>query len=138
MTKKLIVLLIFVIFQILQISCGGGSSGGGAASSGETFPAKILSWNPPSQYTDGSPLIPGKDLERFEIYIKEEGFFSDTDNEMAAVAARDPASGQINTSFNLTNLSPFLSRGVTYYVSVRAVALTGLKSNFSSSATFSF
>ena len=126
---------IVIIFAFLA-GCGGG----GSSSEGEinTFPAKILAWSPPSQYTDSTPLDPGTDLDSFEIYINQNGSFSDADNEMAAVAARNPASGQANTSFNLANLSPFLSQGVTYYASVRAVTPTGVKSDFSPSAAFSF
>jgi hypothetical protein len=117
---------------------GGGSSESGEISSGDPFPAKILSWAPPSQYTDGSSLDPVTDLDRFEIYIKEGADFSNADDEIAAVSATNPGTGQINTSFNLANLAPFLSQGVTYHVSVRTVALSGLKSDFSPSATFSF
>lgn len=126
-----------VIAFVFLAGCGGG---GGSSSEGETttFPAKILNWSPPSQYTDGSNLNPETDLDSFEIYINEDGLFSDNDNEMAAVSAKDPGSGQVNTSFNLANLAPFLTQGVTYHVSVRAVAITGLKSEFSSSAAFSF
>ena len=51
--------------------------------------------------------------------------------------ALDPATGQLVTSFNLTNLSSSLSPGVTYHVSVRAKAMNGAESNFSPSASFS-
>ncbi|MGB7971876.1 MAG: hypothetical protein WCF31_07905, partial [Candidatus Deferrimicrobiaceae bacterium] len=104
----------------------------------ETYPAKILSWSPPSQYTNGTSLNPVTDLDRFEIYINENGVFSDTDNEMAAVSATVSGTGQPTTSFNLAKLSPFLSQGVTYHVAIRTVAFNGLKSNFSPDATFSF
>jgi hypothetical protein len=56
---------------------------------------------------------------------------------MAVVSAIDPATGQVTTYFNLANLGPYLSKGVTYRVSLRTVALTGLKSDFSQSALFS-
>ena len=92
----------------------------------------------PSQYTDGTPLNPVADLDSYEIYINENGSFSNADNEMAAVSATDSGSGQPVTSFDLANLSPFLSQGVTYHVSIRTVALNGLKSDFSPPATFSF
>ena len=41
-------------------------------------------------------------------------------------------------AFDLANLGPYLSPGVTYYVSIRAVAIPGLKSGFSAAAAFSF
>ena len=135
-------LLAIVIAIGLLSGCGGGggTSEQGISESGgpDLFPAKILNWSSPSQYTDGTPLNPETDLDSFEIYIKEDGIFSDTDNEMATVSAIDPGTGQPATSFNLANLSPFLSQGVTYYVSIRTVALNGMKSGFSPGATFSF
>ena len=140
--RRIHTVLSFVIIIALLSGCGGdvggsekGISGGGGT---EPYPAKILVWNPPSQYTNGTPLNPVTDLDRFEIYIKEDGIFSDTDNEMAAVSAIDSGTGQPATSFDLANLAPFLSQGVTYHVSIRTVTLNGMKSNFSPSATFSF
>jgi hypothetical protein len=44
----------------------------------------------------------------------------------------------LTTSFNLANLAPYLSKGIAYRVSMRAVAVTGLKSDFSPPASFSF
>ena len=130
----------FIIIIIAFLSgCGGGGSAEVGTSGGPgPFPAKILTWSPPSQYTDGTPLNPVTDLDRFEFYINEDGQFSDTDIENAAVSATVSGTGQPTTSFDLANLGPFLSQGITYHVSVRAVTLTGLKSSFSPSATFSF
>ena len=136
----LVILLIAIVLSPLS-GCGeGGTSEKGLSGGGgsDPFPAKILTWSPPSQYTDGTPLNPVTDLARYEFYINENGIFSDTDNEMAAVSATDSGTGQQTTSFDLANIAPFLSPGVTYHVSIRAVALSGLKSNFSPSATFSF
>ena len=134
--RRIPLFLPFFIIIAFLYGCGGagGTSDGGSV----TYPAKILKWSLPSQYIDGTPLNPVTDLDRFEIYIKEDGIFSDTDNEMATVSAIDPGTGQPATSFNLANLSPFLSQGVTYYVSIRTVALNGMKSGFSPGATFSF
>jgi len=133
-----IFLLIAIVLSPLSGCGGGGGTSEEGISGGGAFPAKILSWNPPSQYTDGSPLDPGTDLDSFEIYINENGSFSNADNEMAAVSAIDSGSGQPTTTFDLSNLAPFLSQGVTYHVSIRTVALNGLKSDFSPGATFSF
>ena len=130
---------LFSLFIILAslFGCGGGGSGE-TSSGGGSLPMKTLSWNPPASYLDGSPLNPVLDLDSFEIYIKETPNFADTDNEMAALSATDKATGQVCTSFNLANLGPFISKGVTYHVSIRAVAKNGLKSGFSPGATFSF
>jgi hypothetical protein len=130
--RRIQTVLSFVIVVAFLSGCGGG----GGASSGESYPAKILNWSPPSEYSNGIPLNPATDLDRFEIYVNENGVFSDTDNEMAAISAT--VSGQPTTSFNLAELAPFLSQGVTYHVAIRTVALNGLKSGFSAGATFSF
>lgn len=83
-------------------------------------------------------MNPVTDLDRFEIYVNDTGTFSDTDTPMAAVSAVDPANHTLTTSFNLANLSPHVTAGPNYYVSLRAVALTGLKSDFSPPVSFSF
>jgi hypothetical protein len=83
-------------------------------------------------------MNPVTDLDRFEIYVNESGSFTDADSPMAAVSAVDPATHSLTTSFNLANLTPHVTAGPKYYVSLRAVALTGLKSDFSPRVSFSF
>jgi hypothetical protein len=124
-----------VVLAILS-GCGGG----GASSSGDgnTIPAKTLSWAAPVFYTDQTSLNPVTDLDGFEIYVNESGSFSDGDIPNAVVSAVDPQTRTLTTSFNLANLAPYLSSGITYRVSMRAVAVTGLKSDFSPPASFSF
>ncbi len=89
-------------------------------------------------YTDATPMNPATDLDRFEIYVNESGAFNDTDTPQAVVSAIDPATHQVSVSFNLANLNSYLSQGPSYRVSLRAVAITGLKSDFSPPASFSF
>ena len=131
--RKLISLTILFVIGIFLMGCSGGSSGGG-----ETLPSKVLSWQPPTAYSDNTSLDASTDLDSYEIYVKEDGNFSDNDNEMASVSATGGAAGEVNTSFNLANLAPFIEKGITYHVSIRAVANNGLKSDFSPSASFSF
>ncbi len=83
-------------------------------------------------------MNPVTDLDRFEIYVNESGSFTDTDTPLAAVSAVDQATHSLTTSFNLANLGSHLTVGPHYYVSLRAVALTGLKSDFSPGVSFSF
>lgn len=96
------------------------------------------SWNPPTTYSDSASLDPAKDLEGYELYVNESGTFSEAASPMAEVQAVDPGTGQPRTSFDLANLGPFLFPGVTYQVSIRAVAVSGLKSGYSAVAAFSF
>jgi hypothetical protein len=135
-----------IVLGILA-GCGGGggsSSGDGggtplpADDGGTPLPAKILSWAPPESYTDSTSLDPGTDLQEYEIHVNESGSFSESSTPSAVVRAVDTTTHTLTTSFNLANLGSDLSRGVVYRVSMRAVAVTGLKSGFSPSASFSF
>jgi hypothetical protein len=119
--------------------CGGG--GGNASSegtSGTPLTSKVLSWEAPTSYVDNSTMNPVTDLDRFEIHVNESGSFSDTDVPMAEVRAVDAQTNTLTTSFDLANLSPNVTAGPQYYVSLRAVAITGLKSDFSPGVSFSF
>jgi hypothetical protein len=126
--------------------CGGGgvsssSDGGGeviTTGGGTALPAKVLSWAAPESYTDSTSLNPMTDLAEYEIYVNESGSFGNTDTPKAIVSAVDTTTHTLTTSFNLANLGQYLSPGVTYRVSMRAVAITGLKSDFSPAASFSF
>jgi len=124
--------------------CGGGGSagstdsgGGSLAAGGPALPAKTLNWEAPSSYTDGTPMNPTAELDRFEVYVNESGTFYDADIPQVILSAVDPATSHLTTSFNLSNIAT-LTRGPQYWVSLRAVALTGLKSDFSPPASFSF
>lgn len=137
---KIFLIVLSCAIGLIFSACGGGSSEEVVSlpSGGGTLPSKILSWEPPTTYSDETPLDPVTDLDSYEIYVNEDGYFSDTDNEMAVVSPFNQATGQVITSFDLANLSPFITPGVTYYVSIRAVAKTGLHSDFSPSAVFSY
>lgn len=132
------ILSILILAGFMVPGCGGGGSTESGGSPAVTLPAKTLSWQPPDSYADGTLLNPATELDSFEIYVNEDGSFTATDKPDAALAAYDSGSAQMSTSFNLANLGPFLSKGIQYHVSVRAVAKNGLKSDFSPSATFSF
>lgn len=139
--NRLKTLLLSVIIVATLSGCGGGGSTGGGSNGGgggDTVPAQTLSWAPPTSYTDTTPLNPATDLDRFEIYVNGTGTFTAADTPIAVLAAVDRGIGQVTTSFNLANLSPFLARGIPYQVSIRAVAINGEKSDFSQPATFFF
>ena len=135
---KNFLIVLSCVLGLLLSGCGGGSTEGVGSSGGGTLPAKILSWEPPTSYSDGTTLDPATELDRYEIYVKEDGSFSEMDEEMAVLSAIDQATGQVITSFDLANLSRFITSGVTYHVSIRAVAINGLKSEFSPSAVFAY
>jgi len=122
--------LLFATMTLLGILSGCGGGGGSSSSGGTPLPARVLSWEPPTSYVDSSNL-PVTDLDRFEIYVNDKGEPFTNDDRRADVSAA-------TNSFNLANIGPPLTVGPTYYVSMRAVALTGLKSDFSPPVSFSF
>lgn len=134
-TRWTLSLVTLVVLAILS-GCGGG--GASSSGGGTPLPAKTLSWAAPVSYTDQTSLNPLTDLDGFEIYVNQSGSFSDGDTPNAVVSAVDPQTRTLTTSFNLANLAPYLSSGIAYRVSMRAVAVTGLKSDFSPPASFSF
>lgn len=126
-----------MILMGILAGCGGGG-GGSSSVDGSPLPAKTLSWAAPESYTDNTSLNPLTDLSEYEIYVNESGSFADSDPPSAVVSAVDTTTHTLTSSFNLANLAPYLSKGVAYRVSMRAVAVTGLKSDFSPPASFSF
>ena len=104
----------------------------------EPLPSKTLQWEPPELYTDGSPLDPVAELDRFEIYVKEEDTFREEDTPIAVISAVEPGADEICRTFDLSNLAPFINNGVVYHFALRAESKMELKSDFSPSATFSF
>lgn len=133
------VIIATILLAGILSGCGGGGGGSSSGSGGgSSTPAKILSWAAPESFTDNTSLNPLTDLDGFEIYVNESGSFSDADAPRAIVSAVDPTTRVPITSFDLANLAPYLSKGISYRVSMRAVAVTGLRSDFSLPASFSF
>jgi hypothetical protein len=75
-------------------------------------------------------LVPSRDLQGFEIYVKQDSSFGPADNPVATPSPLD-------TSYSLGNITPPLTQGVTYYISLRTVTVEGMKSDFSPSVPFS-
>jgi hypothetical protein len=76
-------------------------------------------------------LVPSRDLQGFEIYIKQDPLFGPADSPVVTASP-------LENTYDLANLSPSLSKGVTYYVSLRTVPVVGMKSDFSPAFSFSF
>jgi hypothetical protein len=120
----LIVVALAVLGALLSACSGNGSS------SAPSIPGKNVYWAAPQYFADNIPLVPSRDLQGFEIYIKQKPSFGPADNPVATASPLD-------NKYNLVNVSPPLSEGVTYYVSLRAVTMEGVKSDFSPAASFS-
>ena len=87
----------------------------------------MLAWTPPATYNDNVPLDPQRDLEYYEIYVREDGNFTDGDQPLIQVTA--VAAGAPVTEFTL-ELIPSLPAGSQLYVSMRAVGVDQQKSAF--------
>lgn len=139
--KNAVAVVAIIMLGILP-GCGGGGSSDSSSPAPlpnpSPLPTKTLSWSPPTAYTDGTPMNPVTELLNFEIYVKQGGQFTSTDTPMALVGAVNPSTGQLVTNFDLSNLAPYINLGVQYQVALKAVAITGSKSDFSAAATFSF
>ena len=122
---------------LLLAGCGGGGDtpqGQGPAPSG---PVSVLAWTPPTTYNDNVTLDPERDLEYYEIYVRRDANFTDSDLpliQVAAVAATVSPDGRtvamsLVTEFTL-ELIPSLPAGSQLYVSMRAVGVDQQKSAF--------
>ena len=135
--REILILSLIAVLATFS-GCGGGSSSESGTTPGTALPARTLSWEPPTFYVDATPMNPVTELDQFEIYVNETGTFTDKDVPMAELGAVDAKTQTLATSFNLANIGPPLTVGPQYYVSLRAVARTGLKSDFSPPVSFSF
>jgi len=115
--------------SLVLVALLSACSGGGGSSSTPVIVGKSVYWAPPQTFTDNTPVVPSTDLQGFEIYVKQENVFGSTDN---AVATPSP----LDTSYNLGNIAPPLTPGVTYYLSMRTVTVEGMKSDFSPPVSF--
>jgi len=118
---------------VLLSACSNGAippAPGPTPTPAPTPPSKTVVWAAPQYFADNTPLVASRDLKGFEIYIKQDSSFGPADNPVAT------ASPLVNR-YNLSNISFPLSKGVTYYVSLRAVTKEGVKSDFSPAAPFS-
>ena len=129
--------------SMLLAGCGGAGDGGETSTS-EVYvpvvgPASFLAWDPPQTYEDDTQLDPFVDLDYYEFYVRADTNFTDNDLPVAEVAAVEDIlspDGQrylqnLVTEFDLQNLLPFVPSGQSGYLSIRAVGVDGLKSDFS-------
>jgi hypothetical protein len=113
-----------LVLGVLLSACGGGEAGS------STIPSKTVYWAPPQSFTDGTPVVPSRDLQGYEIYVKHDLPFGPADNPVAYPSP-------LESSFYLGKITPPLTKGVTYYISLRTVTAEGMKSDFSPAFAFS-
>jgi hypothetical protein len=128
--------------SLIFAGCGGDgetSTSEASSPSDPSSPVRFLAWDPPQTYEDTTPLDPYVDLDYYEFYIRADMNFTDNDLPVAQVAAVEDIlspDGQrylqeLVKEFDLQNLLPFVPPGQSGYLSIRAVGVDGLKSDFS-------
>jgi hypothetical protein len=122
---------------VLLAGCGGGGDtpqSGGPAPSG---PVSVLAWTPPTTYNDNVALDPERDLDYYEIYVRQDPNFTESDLpaiQVAALAEIVSPDGRtvvksLVTEFTLESI-PSLPDGNQLYISMRAVGVDHQKSAF--------
>ena len=122
---------------ILLAGCGGGGDTPEIQGPAPSGPVSVLAWTPPTTYNDNVVLDPGRDLDYYEIYVRQDANFTDSDLpviQVAAVAGTLSPDGltvvrSLVTEFTL-ELIPSLPAGTQLYVSMRAVGVDQQKSAF--------
>ena len=87
---------------------------------------------------DNVALDPYRDLDHYEVYVRQDANFSNDDLPVALIAAvvdSPPGNGNapakiLETEFVLENLQPYIPAGSHYFVSLKSVGIDGQKSEF--------
>jgi hypothetical protein len=129
--RSIPILAALVVLGVYFPGCGGGGSASAPPPGPPPSSIKaVVKWDAPQSYTDNTLLVPSRDVQGYEIYLRQDLPFGPADNPVATAPS-------VDTSFDLATLSPPLSRGATYYVSVRVVTTYDTKSDFSPAVSFS-
>ena len=130
---------------LLLAGCGGGSEGDTSQSQGPapSGPVSILAWTPPATFNDNAALDPERDLDYYEIYVREDPNFHADDLpaiQIAAVADTLSPDGLTAVKSPVTEftleLIPSLPAGNRLFVSIRAVGIDRQKSAFMAPITW--
>jgi hypothetical protein len=112
---------------ILLAGCGGGGDTPQGQVPGPSGPVSALAWTPPTTFNDNVALDPERDLDYYEIYVRQDPNF--TDSDLPAVQVAPVAAGTLVTEFTL-ELIPALPASSQLFVSMRAVGIDRQKSAF--------
>lgn len=122
---------------ILLAGCGGGGEAPQSQAPPASGTASVFAWSPPATFNDNTPLNPAVDIDYYELYLRRDPNFTDSDQpviQIAAVAATlspdgRTVAGPLVTEFTL-ELIPSLPAGNQLFVSMRAVGVDHQKSAF--------
>ena len=122
---------------LLLVGCGGGGEAPQGQAPPPSGPVSVLAWTPPTTYNDNVALDPERDLDYYEIYVRQDPGFTDGDVpaiQVAAVANTLSPDGRtvvraLVTEFTLEQI-PSLPAAARLYVSMKAVGIDRQKSAF--------
>jgi len=121
----------------LLAGCGGGGEAPQSQGTTPSGPASVFAWSAPATFNDNTPLNPSVDIDYYELYLRRDPNFTDSDQPAAQIAAvadlptqdgRSVVKSPV-TTFTL-ELVPSLPTGNLLYVSMRAVGIDQQKSAF--------
>lgn len=136
----------FIVFLAaigLLTGCGGGGEAPQSQAPPPSGPVSVFAWAAPATFNDNTPLNPIRDIDYYELYLRRDPNFTESDQpavEIAAVADQPSPDGRSVvrspvTEFTL-DLVPSLPTGARLYVSLRAVGIDRQKSAFMAPITW--
>lgn len=131
--KELLIPLMPIGIGALVAGCGGGGDPPvQGLSPGPLGATSVLAWNPPTNYADNVSLDPYRDLDHYEVHVRSDNNFIETDLPIATIAAVIDAPGGkvLGKEFILENIQSFMDPGSRHYVSLKAVGSDGQKLDF--------
>jgi hypothetical protein len=122
---------------ILLAGCGGGGEAPQSQAPPASGTASVFAWSPPATFNDNTPLNPAVDIDYYELYLRRDPNFTDSDQpavQIAAVADLPSADGRSSVKSSVTEFTleqiPSIPAGNVVYVSMRAVGIDQQKSAF--------
>jgi len=139
MIRNCVLVFVSLLLAGSTLLAGCGGEGESIEASVPAGTANVLAWDPPQTYEDSTVLDPYTELDYYEFYVRSENNFTDNDLPVAQVAAvADILSldgtnylQNLTTEFDLQNLLPYVPPGANCFLSIRAVGVDGLRSQFS-------
>ena len=126
---------------LLLAGCGGGGdtpqSVGQSVGPAPSGPVSVVAWTPPTTFKDNAAMDPERDLDYYEIYVRKDPNFTDTDQpaiQVTAVADTLSPDGRtivrsLVKEFTL-ELIPSLPPDSQLYISMKSVGIDRQKSAF--------
>jgi len=123
----------------LLTGCGGGGEAPQSQAPPASGTASVFAWSPPASFNDNTPLNPAVDIDYYELYLRRDPNFTDSDQpavQIAAVANLPSTDGRSVVKSSVTEFTleqiPSIPAGNVLYVSMRAVGIDRQKSAFMS------